>query len=343
MRILHLLASRSYSGAENVVIQIINMFKANSNIEMIYVSLKGPIEEKLLEENINYALLDNISLKSVKKVINEYNPDIIHAHDFTMSIMAAIAKKNNIVISHLHNNPYWIKKINMRSIAYYLVTKKIDRILLVSQAIKDEYIFSTKLHNKMIIIGNPVNTLLHLSQDNFERKDIDILFVGRITEQKNPLLFLDIINALNKKGMNLNVVMAGDGDLMQDVEEKIFDLNITNVHLTGFTKEPYSLMKKSKIICIPSKWEGFGLVAVEGLSFGLPVIASKVGGLKDIVNDDCGKLCCEKDEYINEILKLITNDEYYNIKSRNARKRALSLDNISDYKKRLIDIYEINN
>ena len=52
--------------------------------------------------------------------------------------------------------------------------------------------------------------------------DIDILFVGRITEQKNPLLFLDIINALNKKGMNLNVVMAGDGDLMQDVEEKIY-------------------------------------------------------------------------------------------------------------------------
>lgn len=345
MKIIHLLATNNYSGAENVVIQIIKMFEKNNDVNMLYIAKQGPIEKTLTKKNIKYVLLDKMSFKNIKQVIEKEKPDVIHAHDFTMSIIATRFKKNGItIISHLHHNPDWIKRKNIKSILYFLASKRIDKILVVSKSIKNEYIYANKIIKKIMVVGNPVDirSLLN-NEDNNIKKEIDILFVGRMTEAKNPLLFIEILKMINDKGIKVNSLMVGDGDLMEKVEDKIKKLKLENVRLTGFVRNPYLLMKKSKIICMPSKWEGFGLVAVEGLTFGIPIVASKVGGLVDIVNDCCGKLCESKKEYVDEIIKLLTEKSYYHNKSIQAKERANCLDNIEQYKSNLMKVYEIKN
>ena len=57
---------------------------------------------------------------------------------------------------------------------------------------------------------------------------------------------------------------------------------------------------------MPSLWEGFGLAAVEALTLGLPVVCSGAGGLCDIVNDSCGKICKTLDEYVSELVAMPT-------------------------------------
>ena len=92
MKILHLLASNKYSGAENVVCQIIDMFK--NEIEMAYCSPNGPIENTLKDKQITFLPLSKLSKSEIQKIINTYKPDVIHAHDVKASIVASgFAKK----------------------------------------------------------------------------------------------------------------------------------------------------------------------------------------------------------------------------------------------------------
>jgi glycosyltransferase involved in cell wall biosynthesis len=179
--------------------------------------------------------------------------------------------------------------------------------------------------------------------DNAEKNDdSDVLFLGRLAEPKNPLFFIDIVSAVVKNIPHLRVAIVGDGELRAEVEAKIKDLELqNNVVLWGFQENPYGLIKNTKVVCMPSVWEGFGLAAVEALILGKPVVASPVGGLKNIVNDECGKLCDSLESYVSAIAELLVDDEMYEQHCIQATKRAEQLDNIEDYKEKILKIYTL--
>ena len=110
VRVLHVLNTGSYSGAENVVITIINNLKSYENIQCTYLSLNGDIKERLEKENIDYYPVEKLSIKNLKKAIKILNPDIIHAHDYTATLISSLCFTKAKIIAHIHNNSPWIKK-----------------------------------------------------------------------------------------------------------------------------------------------------------------------------------------------------------------------------------------
>ena len=340
-KVLHVLSSNCYSGAENVVISIIKNY---SNYKGIYLSPKGEIESFCEEEGIQHVHVEKMNLENLRRVIKNINPDIIHAHDFKASLLCAILKKKHIpLISHLHNNPPWIKKINLKSVVYLMSLKRYNKILMVSEAIKKEFVFNNMFGTKGIVVGNPIDVSAILRKEKYANlfDRTDIMFLGRITEQKNPLLFLDIVKEIVKYHPKIKVGIVGNGDLFDKLSKRIIENGLeNNVRLYGFQRNPYGMLKNTKILCLPSKWEGFGLVAIEALSFGKPVICSSVGGLLKVVNDSCGAICNKKEEYIYEIKNLLENERIYNLKSQNAYKRAEYLSNILEYISNLENVYE---
>ena len=90
---------------------------------------------------------------------------------------------------------------------------------------------------------------------------------------------------------------------------------------------------------MPSEWEGFGLAAVEGLAFGKPVVAAPVGGLKMIIDNQCGRLCETKEEFVSEIERLLLDESYYNAKYENAKMKAGEYDNIKSYAQQIYKVY----
>ena len=124
MKILHLLSTNSFSGAENVVCQIISMYSNEKNVTMIYCSPDGKIREKLLEKKIDFLPLEKLNYASMKKAILKYKPDVIHAHDIKASICASLFSKNIEVISHIHGNSLSMRKVSLKSILFLLVSKK---------------------------------------------------------------------------------------------------------------------------------------------------------------------------------------------------------------------------
>ena len=179
------------------------------------------------------------------------------------------------------------------------------------------------------------------AKELYDKKSYDIAFLGRLTEQKNPLFFVKIMYELKKKIPNLQVAIMGEGELRNNVEENIFRLGLKeNIKIYGFLSNPYSVLNKCKVLCMPSKWEGFGLAAVEALALGKPVVAAPVGGLINIVNENCGELCRESEEYVRALEKLLSNQIIYNQKSQGALNRAMELENMNQYMSRLIKIYD---
>lgn len=305
IKVLHLLASNKFSGAENVVCTIINNFK--DEYDMAYCSPVGPIEETLQQQKIKYYGLKGFSLRELKKVIKMYKPDIIHAHDYRASILVAFSGFNGKIISHLHNNCPFAKKWNFKTILYSLCVTKFDKVVGVSNRVYDEAAFKNQIKNKYITIYNYIdkNLIVKKSNEYSSDKKYDLFFIGRLTEQKDPIRYINIVREYKKINNNVTAVMIGSGELSKYCYDKIQELDLEqNIDMVGFVPNPFPIIKNSKVGIMPSKWEGFGLTAIEAMILGKPVLNSGAGGLKEIFKDNQEYVCKTNADYVNKIIKL---------------------------------------
>ncbi len=339
MRIIHFLNTNKFSGAENVVCQLAEEFGKTD--EVVYCSPRGEIEEVLRRKNVNYLPIKKLSVKEIKRAIGEYKPDIIHAHDFRAGLLANLATTRVPVISHVHNNCPWLRKYGLKSLLFWYTAKKSRFILAVSKSVMDEYIFGERFKEKTIVVGNPVDVSKIRSKVEGEHtKRYELAFCGRLTKQKNPLMFVEMVEKLKKKFPGISAVMLGDGEMRDEAESSIREKNLQkNIEVLGFVENPVQFMAESKVLVITSSWEGFGLVAVEAMAVGTPVVANSVGGLVDLVSEEAGKLCYNELDFLNEIERMLTDEDYYSKKVNGALKRADELNNSEEYIQNIRSIY----
>ncbi len=313
-KILHLLASNKFSGAENVACTIIENFK--ENYEFAYCSPNGPIEQTLETKKIKYYELKKFNIINLKKVIDKFKPDIIHAHDYKASLLAAFSGFNGKIISHLHINALFAKSWNLKSLVYKLSINKYDYVVGVSNAVYNEAIFKNKLKGKYITIYNYVNKqkIIDLSNKYTYKKEYDLFFLGRLNELKNPIQFIEIVKKLKIQNNNLRAVIIGDGELNLKCNELIKNYQLLdNIDMLGFVENPYPIIKNCKIGIMPSKVEGFGLAAIEASILGKPVLNSGVGGLGEIFENNKELICTNIDEYCAKISDLNNLENNINI------------------------------
>lgn len=311
IRILHVLKSNSFSGAENVVITICRNIR--DDYECAYASVDGPIADWLEKEKIAFYPMHAFSINELRRVIREYAPDIIHAHDFSASVYCAYCKKGCHLISHLHNNPPWISKWGVKSVLYRLFLGKIEKVVTVSTAIGQEAVFLKRHKERIVMIKNPIDDI-YIEQKALEYQvgEFDVLFLGRITEQKNPQKFIRVVDYIRKQGIDVRAIMVGDGNLTTECRKLILEMDLqTNIQMIGFCKNPYPYIKKAKMLLVTSEWEGYGLVAGEALLLGTPVLASEVGGLKMLLKKMNFALCSSEQEMCEKAVELLENEENY--------------------------------
>ena len=353
IKVMHVLNTGGYSGAENVAIELINMTRGN--VDSVYVSPQGSIRGYLEENDIEFLPVKKTGLFEIRRAIGRFKPDIIHAHDFNASVVCALAAPRSIsVISHIHQSPPWMKKRNLRTVVYEMCSARYSKILAVSDSIIKDSVFGKKIAGKTVIIGNPVNTekirclaateVAGRKADTEQKKETthpyDIVFFGRLSAPKDPLEFVEIVRNLRDQYPHISAAMIGDGDLRTQVESRIQEYGLSDaVTLTGFLKNPFPVLNSGKVLCMPSLWEGYGLGAVEAMALGKPVVCSGAGGLINIVDESCGAICKETGEYITAISELLQNSDIYTEKSRNAREKADILGDMKEYCTKINRIY----
>lgn len=312
MKVIHVLNSNKYSGAENVAITIIK--ELNDEMECFYVCPRGPIEEVLKKESIKYVPIKKLSVKEINKVIREYNPDIIHAHDFRASIICSKTNFKGKIISHIHQTPMFLKTWNLKSILYYFSINKYQKIIGVANAIVENCIFANKMMPKYITICNCINKneILKKTQETEIKEIYDLAFFGRLEPVKNPMQFLEIIKALKNQNLNIRAVIIGDGTLMDECKKYISDNQMKkNVKLTGFKKNPFPILSKTKIIISTSVWEGIPMSILECGALNKPILNNGVGGLNEVFYKMKYMICKTDYEYEEKIKELLSNEKIY--------------------------------
>ena len=148
-----------------------------------------------------------------------------------------------------------------------------------------------------------------------------LIQVARFHEQKDQLTLLKAMRKLSKK---FHVIFVGAGDTLDMHKQKAEEYGISErVHFMGVRQDVPALMKASDIVVMSSHFEGFGLVAVEGMAAGKPVIASGVPGLQEVIQG-AGVVFPVHDDTVlaNEILHLSKDKSYANEIINKCRKRA---------------------
>lgn len=170
-----------------------------------------------------------------------------------------------------------------------------------------------------------------------------ISFICRISEQKRPLLFLEIIKKLKEKRQDFKVLVVGDGNLLGKMKEKAKKMNLLeDIIFLGEIKNTGEIYKISNVTVNCSLKEGLALTSYESLSMNVPIVSSDVGGQKELISKEVG-----------EIVKLMQNEEEvylekYSPEEINSYVKAINkvLDNLETYKsncrKRICENFTIN-
>ena len=312
LRVMHLISTDVFSGAENVACQITNLFKDDQEYIMTYCTVIGKNEEALKCRGINTTELDRFNLKSIKKAYSSFRPNIIQAHDPKATIAAVLTNKKQNIISHIHSNHRYMRKITLKSLIYHFyIEKHITGIIWVSNSAKDEYVFAKNIPKTLpsyviqnVVDGNQLKSIAKTDKNNY---DFDIIFLGRLEDVKDPLRFVKLIEKI-KQHQEIKVAMVGDGSLRSQVEEEINKLSLNkNIVLFGNQVNPYKILLNSKILVITSKYEGMPMNALEAIACNIPVVSTPVDGLLDII--DRKYLCKTDQDFVEIILKILNSEE----------------------------------
>ncbi len=346
MKVLHLLASNRFSGAENVACQIISMFREEKNIEIIYCSPDGQIQEALQERNIAFIPLVKLTAKEVKRVIKQVQPDIIHAHDMRASFMASRACGKIKLISHIHNNNFDSRGLSLKSILYYFAAKKASHIFWVSQSSFEGYKFHKSFKEKSTVLYNIIdaNALKEKMQSDKNTYAYDVVFLGRLTPQKNPHRLINVLEQVIRMRPETKAAIVGTGELEEEIKQLVKDKGLTeNVIFLGFQNNPYKILHDAKVMLMTSRWEGTPMCALEAMALGIPIVSTPTDGLKDIIKDgENGYLSNSDDELTDRIMKLIDNNEVRTIMSNHCLKSFEKYNDKKGYKDTLLNVYGLN-
>jgi len=162
--------------------------------------------------------------------------------------------------------------------------------------------------NKIEVVYNGINIPGELKRKskNKVRKELNlsknrkiVLFVGPLTKEKRPGLILKFV-----KKIDADFLFIGDGPLKKELEKFIEKNNLKNIKLLGSLshKKTLKFIKAADVLTIPSKYEGFGLVALEAMFLGTAVIAKPVASLKEILSPNS-----LTNNFENKIRRILTN------------------------------------
>jgi glycosyltransferase involved in cell wall biosynthesis len=151
--------------------------------------------------------------------------------------------------------------------------------------------------------------------------------VGRLSEEKRHIDLLNAFEEVLKTFPDASLLIVGDGYLRKNLEKKVTEMHLANnITFTGFQENVFTYLKKMDVFVLPSRTEGTPLSILEAMSVGIPVIATNVGGIPEIVIDnETGLLVSPESplDLANSIKKLLSNPRMMNKMGQKAKALVL--------------------
>ncbi|MGB8658008.1 MAG: glycosyltransferase [Candidatus Zixiibacteriota bacterium] len=302
IRILHLITELEPAGAENLLLNIVRNLDSNRFYLVVgYIYGPGTLAAEIKRAGIKVidfsrgGKIDPWLLIRLFLLITREKVEIVHTHLVHASIIGRIAAKLAGVKTIITTRHYAYEQ-KEKSLIYWLERKtaRFNRFTIaVSQAVGD-YLVRNENYNdqKVAVIHNAVDLKVFdsnaTSEISLSHDGYLIASVGRLHPQKGYETLLKSMPQVVKEFPSVKLIIIGDGIQRKYLEELCFDLGISE-HVTFLGRktstEVLGLLKNIDLFVLASNWEGFGIALIEAMALSKPVVATKVEGVCEIVED----------------------------------------------------------
>lgn len=317
LKILYIICDPGFGGGSRHLFDLISSLDKNK-FEPILISPISKVTEilknkiKVYEMDIKNAW-DLKAIKKIKEIAKQEKVNLAHLHSTRAGIIGTLAVKNLgipiIYTEHLFTKDYIpVNKLIYiyQQTALKYLSRNITKVIAVSNAVKkilvDKKIFEK---DKVEVIYNGISLRLvaYSLRSEFKNDQLTIGSIGALTEIKGYKYLVKAVQDID----NVKLEIIGEGKdlrMLKSIDKK------NKVKFLGFQKDIVSYLNKWNIYVQPSLSESFGLTIAEAMTTGLPIIATNVGGISELV-DNCGILISTKNEKLlaNAIIELRDNSQ----------------------------------
>ena len=308
IKVLHVIPSLGYGGAEKLLVNLLpKLLKHDVDSLVITLSNRIPLASTLAEAGISVKSLGFTGpiyhvpwlLRAMAKLrveIARFNPDIIHSHLFMADLLTRLARgiKGTMLITTLHSvDPWWFQRRRLRSrlktwldrfLAHYCDV----RFFAVSQGVKDAAQKALGIQDEKVrVVYNGIEIGAFKVRAEIQSHCGPVIIqVGRFYKEKGHVVAVEGFSILKKTYPDAKLLFVGDGPLRPKIEEmvKCFRLE-RDVTFLGTRADVPELLAESDIFWMPSEYEGLGIACIEAMASGLPVVATDVPGIREVVLD----------------------------------------------------------
>ena len=302
LNIVRIISFLPIGGVENTLLATLHKFdKSRFNISVCCTYRKGPVADKLEAAGIPVHLsyvgsrLNPIHLWRLARLLKSLKTDIVHTHMYSSNITGAVAARLAgvpVIISHIHSAHEWTSQ--NRIWMERIVNSWRSGVIAVSQHVKNEFLKTTGLRcaEKVKVLHNIAmfaeksarNPALLREQLGISPQSPVIGFVARLVPIKGADIFLRAAQVILRERPDARFVLVGDGKERPRLAALARELNIApQVIFAGEQKNVSDYYNIFDIFVLSSRSEGFGNVILEAMHHDIPVVASAVGGVPEIV------------------------------------------------------------
>ena len=323
MKVVQIIPNFSLAGAEIMCENLIYSLRERG-VDVVAISmfdLQTAITERLESKGVKIIYLgkkmglDLSMFKKFYKVLKEENPDVIHTHINTAqyAVPAALRLKIKCKVHTVHNiakkeNGKLTRLLSKR----WFKRRKVVPVALssiVQDSIVEEYNLKRE---KVPIIFNGIDLSKCKQKKDYSIGDVfKILHIGRFYEQKNHKGLIEAFALFHKKYPNSELQLIGDRGNREEIEAFVREKGLTqSIKFLGEQKNVYGYLQEADLFALPSLYEGVPMTLIEAMGTGLPIVATRVGGIPDMLTDGESAILTEVDvERVAQAFAAFAEDE----------------------------------
>lgn len=346
IRVLEILATLKRAGAETMAVSLacrLDTKRFETGVISLFDAFPGGLEPELAAAGIpvwhlgKRKGLDLRMIPRLRHVIHEFAPTVIHTHSYVLrySLPASLAMRNTVMVHTVHNlapketdafGRLLHRLVLGRHVAAVAVGVEVERSFRELYGRQPEATIRNGI--EPAALRRPDARRRWRSECGFNDKDFLVASVGRLDPQKNPLGLIDAFALALGSHPHAHLLMAGGGSLRDACERRAAELGVTSrVHLPGVQSGIADILAASDVFALASHWEGTPLAVMEAMAAGLPVAATAVGGVTELVSDgETGLLAAAGDmaALAGALSRLASDADLRNAMGNSARRAAES-------------------
>ena len=323
-------------GAEKLVLTVhrylVEEFGARPPIVTLYPG--GRFEEEARAVGARVESLGDFSQMSALQWVRRFREfvaqerlRVVHGHLFPVSYLLSastigVASPPSIVFTE-HNVHNRRRDLGLFRAFERMVYSRFSRVICVSDEVQTRLVEWLPAHaSRTVVVRNCID-VASLAVPDRRFADWDCVAVGSLTSQKAHHRLVEAVALLRDNGTDLKVAIAGEGPLRTELESQIEHAALTqSVHLLGEVGNIRGLLASARLFVMPSEFEGLPMALLEAMATGLPVVASSVGGLPEVVQHGETGLLVEPGStraLADAMHYILTHEDIAAVLGRNAR------------------------